>query len=89
VRPVDLAANATQVIETGEQQATLLMISVFSGTLDIYLGDAAPSATSLPLTRVTPNGFPSPFPLPPDTYKFTIHAAQSTALRACVIASSV
>lgn len=88
VTPVDLASDATLPVRTGEQQASLLYVSVYSGTLDIYLGDVTPSTTSIPLTRVTPTGFPVPFALPPDTYKFTLHAANATACRACVIASS-
>lgn len=86
--PVDLAADRTLKIETGQQQASLVYISVYSGTLDIYNGETSPSATSIPLTRVTPTGFPVPFALPPDSYTFTAHAANSAACRAMVILTS-
>lgn len=89
VVPIDLAANGTFKIDTGAQKLTLAYISVYSGTLDLYDGDRGrPAATALPLTRVTPTGFPVPFALPPDAYVFTVHASQSAALRACVILTS-
>jgi hypothetical protein len=88
VVPVDLAADGVLKIDTGEQMATLIYISVYSGTLDLYAGDVTPSADSIPLTRVVATGFPVPFAMPPDAYKFTVHASQATALRACVIATS-
>jgi hypothetical protein len=89
IEKVDLAAGEVLKLKTGDQQASLFYISVYSGTLDVYQGEiGVPSGNAIPLTRVTPTGFPVPFAVPPDAYTFTLHAANSTACRACVIATS-
>lgn len=89
VHPVDLAAGAVAKIKTGDQQASLFYVSVFSGTLDLYQGEVGTGGTAaIPLARFTATGFPIPFAVPPDAYVFTAFAASGTALRACVIATS-